>query len=107
MYALFAMFATVGGQTKSFFFTNKRKRKWVHDENLKRKEFGEFNHLIKHVREDNDKFKGYIRMNSTQFDNVLSLIKDNIEKKNLNYRESISEEQRLALRLRYTKIKKH
>ncbi|KAF2883614.1 hypothetical protein ILUMI_22548 [Ignelater luminosus] len=79
---------------------NKRKRKWVHDVNLKRKEFGEVNHLMKHLREDEDKFKRYFRMNSTQFDNILSLIKADIEKKNLNYKESISEEQRLALCLR-------
>lgn len=78
----------------------KRKRNWVHDVNLKRKECGEYNHLMKHLRDDEIKFKEYFRMTQTQFDNILTLIKDDIEKKSLNYRDSIPPEERLALCLR-------
>lgn len=78
----------------------KRKRKWVHDVNLKRTKFGEFHHLIKQLREDEVKFKDYFRMNTNQFDHLLSLIKDDIEKKSLNYRESITAVERLAVCLR-------
>ena len=39
-------------------------------------------------------------MSSNQFEQLLSLIKDDIEKKELNYRECIAAEERLALCLR-------
>ena len=68
---------------------------------MKRREFGEFHHLMKQLRQDEVKFKGYFRMISNQFEQLLSLIKDDIEKKEANCRESISAEERLALCLRY------
>jgi len=79
---------------------NKRERKWVHEVNMKRREFGEFHHLMKQLPLDEVKFKEYFRMSSNQFENILSHIKDEIEKKEVNYRESISAEERLALCLR-------
>ena len=79
---------------------NKRERKWVHELNMKRREFGEFHHLMKQLRQDEMKFEEYFRMSSNQFEQLLSLIKDDIEKKEVNYRESISTEERLALCLR-------
>jgi len=79
---------------------NKRERKWVHEVNMKRGEFGEFHLLMKQLRQDEVKFKEYFRMSSNQFEHLLSLIKDDIEKKEANYRESISAEERLALCLR-------
>ena len=39
-------------------------------------------------------------MSNYQFEQLLSLTKDDIEKKEVNYRESISAEERLALCLR-------
>jgi ribosomal protein L4 len=79
---------------------NKRERKWVHKVNMKRSEFGESNHLMKQLRQDEIKFKEYFRMSSNQFEQLLSLIEDGIEKKEVNLRESISTEERLALCLR-------
>ena len=79
---------------------NKRERKWVHEVNMKRRESGEFHHLMKQLRHDEVKFKEYFRMTSNQFEKLLSLIKDDIEKKEVNYRENISAEERLALCLR-------
>ena len=55
---------------------------------------------MKQLRQDEVKFKEYFRMSSNQFEQLLSLIKDDIEKKEVNYRESISAEERLALCLR-------
>lgn len=78
---------------------NKRERKWVHEVNMKRREFDEFHHLMKQLREEEVKFKEYFRVSSNQFEQLLSLIKDGIEKKEVN-RESISAEERLALCLR-------
>ena len=76
---------------------NKRERKWVHEVNMKRRDSGEFHHLMKQLRQDEVKFKEYFRMSRNQFEQLLSLIKDDIEKKEVNYRESISAEERLAL----------
>ena len=53
---------------------NKRKRKWVHEVNMKRRESGEFLHLKKQLRQDEVKFKEYFRMSSDQFEQLLSLI---------------------------------
>jgi len=79
---------------------NKRERKWVHEVNMKRREYGEFHHLMKQLRQNEVKFIEYFRMSSNQFEQLLSLIKDDIEKKEVNYRESISAEERLSLCLR-------
>jgi len=79
---------------------NKRERKWVNEGNMKRREFGEFHHLMKQLRRDEFTFKEYFRMSNNQFEQLLSLIKDDNEKKEVNYRESISAEERLALCLR-------
>jgi hypothetical protein len=72
---------------------NKRERKWVHEVNMKRGESGEFHHLMKQLYQNEVKFKEYFRMSSNQFEQLLSLIKDDIEKKEVNYRESISAEE--------------
>lgn len=79
---------------------NKQKRKWVHEVNLERKKFGEFHHLLKQLRKDEVKFKEYFRMSMKSFDQLLSIIKKYIEKKELNLRESITAEERLAVCLR-------
>ena len=75
---------------------NKRERKWVHEVDMKRSESGEFHHLMKQLRQHE-----YFRMSSNQFEQLLSLIKDDIEKKEVNYRGSISAEERLALCLTF------
>jgi len=60
---------------------------------MKRIEFGKFHHLMKQLRQGEVKFKEYFRLSSNQFEQLLSLIKDDIEKKGVNYRESISAEE--------------
>jgi len=52
---------------------------------------------MKQLRRDEVKFKEYFRMSSNQFQQLLSLMKDDIKKKEVNCRESISAEERLAL----------
>jgi len=79
---------------------NKRERKWVQEVNMKRREFGVFHRLMNQLCQDEVKFKEYFWLSSNQFEQLLSLIKDDIEKKEVNYRESISAEERLALCLR-------
>ena len=38
---------------------NKCERKWVHEVNMKRREFGEFHHLMKQLHQDEVKLKEY------------------------------------------------
>ena len=58
---------------------NKRERKWVHEVNMKRREFGEFHHLMKQLCQDEVKFKEYFQMSSNKSEQLLSLIKDDTE----------------------------
>ena len=85
---------------KNFFFSRRKKRKWVHEINVERKEFGEFHTLMPELRQDEKRFYIYFRMPSECFDEILSLIKEDITKMDTNYREAISAEERLAITLR-------
>ena len=81
-------------------FFRRKKRKWVHEINLERKDFGESHTLMPELRQDEKRFYIYFRMPSECFDEILSLIKEDITKKDTNYREAISAEERLAITLR-------
>jgi len=85
---------------KNFFFFRRKKRKWVHEINAERKDFGEFHTLMPELRQDEKRFYIYFRMPSECFDEILSLIKEDITKMDTNYREAISAEERLAITLR-------
>ena len=53
---------------------SKRRRFWVHEINKARPEFGEYHHLMLQLRNDEAKFKDYLRMNSSTFDLLLGYI---------------------------------
>ena len=76
---------------KNFFFRRK-KRNWVHEINVERKEFGEFHTLMPEFRQDEKRFYIYFRMPSECFDEILSVIKEDITIMDTNYREAISAE---------------
>jgi len=48
---------------------------------MERKKFGEFHHIFNQLREDEVKLKEYFRLTINQFDQLLSIIKNDIEKK--------------------------
>ena len=48
-----------------------KRRFWVHDTLLKRKELGEFHRLIFELQSDNERLKKYFRLTKRQFDEVL------------------------------------
>ena len=52
------------------------------------------------LRRDEKRFYIYFRMPSECFDEILSLVKEDITKMDTNYREAISAEERLAITLR-------
>ena len=51
-------------------------------------------------QEESGQFRNFFKMASEDFDYLLSVISKQISKRNRNYRESISPEQRLAIALR-------
>jgi len=77
---------------KHFCFRRK-KRKWVHEINIERKDFGEFHTLMPELRQDEKRFYVYFRMPIECFDKILSLIKEDITKMDTNYHEAISTEE--------------
>ena len=85
---------------QKLFFPRRKKRKWVHEINVERKEFGEFHTLIPELRQDEKRFYIYFRMPSECIDKILSLIKEDITKMDTNYLEAVSAEERLAITLR-------
>lgn len=52
------------------------------------------------LRQDEKRFYIYFRMTSDCFDEILNQIKNEISKKDTNYREAICPEERLAIALR-------
>ena len=85
---------------QKLFFFRRKKRKWVHEINLERKDFGEFHTLMPELKQDEKRFYIYFRIPSECFDEVLNLIKEDITKMDTNYREAIPAEERLAITLR-------
>jgi hypothetical protein len=83
----------LSNRCRSFSPPRRKKRKWVHEINLERKDFGEFHTLMPELREDEKWFYIYFRMPSKCFDEILSLIKEDITKTDTNYREAILAEE--------------
>lgn len=79
----------------------KRKRKhWVHPINRKREEQGEFHTLFAELLDDDQRFFIYFRMSVNSFNELYSLIKDDIEKQDTNWRKAIPAKERQAVFLR-------
>ena len=81
----------------------KRKRKiWTKPWLLKRNELGFYNNLLAEFRlEDEDWYKNYLRMSANDFDELLSLVNDDLVKQNTHLRDSIPAAIKLALTIRY------
>jgi hypothetical protein len=76
-----------------------RKRKRVHESLLQRKE-GECFTLYKELVEVSVRFHQYFRMSESMYLNLLSLIEEDLMKKNTTFREAISPREKLAVCLR-------
>ncbi|CAH1384646.1 unnamed protein product [Tenebrio molitor] len=79
----------------------RKTRKWVHEINMVRRKEGEFHTLYPLLRNDEEIFFLYFRMNFECFDELLNLIKDDIQKQCTNYREPIEPVERLTVTLRF------
>ena len=82
--------------------TKNKKRKSISNLFSTRKSEGFFEKLIKgHLTTDNIKFREFFRLNRRQFDFVLSLIKNQIQKTpTMRWHEPITPEEKLAVTLR-------
>lgn len=78
----------------------KRRMIWVHEINLTRDLKSEFHTLYQKLREDKQPFFIYFLMGFSCFDELLNLIKNDIQKQYTTYREPIDPMQRLAVTLR-------
>jgi hypothetical protein len=66
-----------------------RKRKWVHESLLQRKEEGEYFTLYEELMEYSVRFHQYFRMSESMYFNLLLLIEEDLMKKNTTFREAI------------------
>jgi len=70
-----------------------RRKVWVHDINIERKEKGEFYHLVKELEEHPNCCEMYFRMTKEEFNFLHDLISGNIKTRNTQFREAISTEE--------------
>ena len=73
---------------------------WMHPLNSARLNQGQYHTIMNHLRNDNKKCYKFFRMTQTSFDELVTLLKPHIQKKDLPFRLSISPEERLTITLR-------
>jgi hypothetical protein len=81
-------------------YVRRKRRWWIHPINQQRMHFGEFHHLVKELRFDEERFFTYFRMTPKAYDELINKIGPAINRKDTNYREAVSMQQRLAVTLR-------
>lgn len=79
---------------------SKRRRVWVHDILQRRRQLGEYHHLIQELRLDDGRFQRYFRLTVSQFEDLLTRIGAKISRQDTNYRRSIPAAERLSICLR-------
>nr|CAI5847185.1 unnamed protein product [Callosobruchus analis] len=80
----------------------KWKRVGVHPLNRVRSDYGEFHHLFKNVRKDDERFFQYTRMSQNTFDHILQKVEPRLTKNWCNlHKQSILPEERLVITIRY------
>ena len=67
---------------------------------LERSTRGAFHLLYYELRKDDSKFFNYTRMSVESFDQLLQLIRNEIEGRNTNFRQNIRSEEKLMVTLR-------
>ena len=76
-----------------------RRRWWVHPLNADRFAKSEFFNLYHDFREYDERFFRMYRMHVNQFDHLLGVVREDLEKMTTRYREPISPEERLVITL--------
>ena len=88
----------------AYYYMNRVEKKknrqiWVHPINLRRREQGAYNNLVRQLYDDEERFVQYFRLNREQFAQVLHFIGDALRRSPLT-REVICPKERLAICLR-------
>ncbi len=79
-----------------------RRRRWrVHPVNRRRHEFGEFRTVEGDLRLDEQRFRNYLRLSPTQFDELAKKVEPYLQKEVMWRNDVISPKERLAVTLRY------
>nr|CAI5833291.1 unnamed protein product [Callosobruchus analis] len=79
----------------------KWKRVGVHPLNRVRSDYGEFHHLFKNVRKDDERFFQYTRMSQNTFDYILQKVEPRLTKNWCNlHKQPILPEERLVITIR-------
>lgn len=78
----------------------KKRKKSIHAIYKLRSTLGEYHHLHKMLKDDEERFVEYYRMTPSTFQYIFNKIRPDIEKGRTNFAETISPEQRLAVTLR-------
>ena len=82
-------------------YPGRRRKIWVHSILLQRLSFGEFHTLVQELESDSQRFKQYFRMSKIQFDQLLSIVEDELTKQTTHFKRPIGARERLGLTLRY------
>lgn len=90
-----------------FYHVRRRKKQnrryWIHPMFMERSTKGAFHLLYDDLRKHDEKFFSYTRVSVTSFDQLLQLIREEIEGMDTNFRQSIRPEEKLMVTLRYAK----
>ena len=78
----------------------RRRRLWVHDIYRRRRQYGEYYHLVQELQLDGEMFHEYFRVTREQFRQLLTLVEPEIAKEETRLRETICPRQRLAITMR-------
>lgn len=78
----------------------RKRRCWIRDVNRRNKEQGDFVNLVQELRNDEEQFFVYFRMNQRTFDLLLSLVGPSLRRQDTHLRHSVSPGERLAITLR-------
>ena len=76
------------------------KRFWIHDTIRRRHQLGEYHRLITELEADDERFKKYFHMSKDNFDEIFSIIDDDLTEQTSHYRKPIYSGERLAITLR-------
>ena len=100
---LVAVIGVMGARISKQFVKGKQiKRFWRRSIFRDRKLYSEYFNVYQNLRDKDREFHfKYVRMSKERFDHLLGLVRDKITKKQTNFREPISAEERLVITLRY------
>ena len=77
-----------------------KRKYWVHDIFRRRSQLGEYHQLLRELSSHEDKFFKYFRMSESQFQQILGLVKEDIEKEQTFCWMLLGAQERQAISLR-------